>query len=183
MEDIYLDSDFIISFIKSTSEDYFHIFQEVCRGYRFIAPREVQTELNRREERIVKRFGALVKYKDVEIFDMRVDEMAYVFKCMLMHRTRGHKGIGSGEAAAIALCADRRGVLASNNMRDVAQQISNQKLKHITTSRVLGQAYVTGLISLEKAEMIWADMLTYRTFLPDKSFSSFLVRNETWPLE
>jgi predicted nucleic acid-binding protein len=125
----------------------------------------------------------LLKRKVIEQYEMRVDELAYLFKYKLQQRIPGHRGIGSGEAAAIALCADRRGVLASNNMRDVSRQTGIQRLKHITTSRVLGQAYATGLIDIGKAERIWADMLSYRTFLPDKSFTSFLTRRETWPLE
>ena len=178
-----MDSDFIISFIKSNIEDYFCIFQEVCKGYQFIAPKEVETELKRREEGIVRRFNSLKKSKIIEILEMQVDDTAYLIKFMLGQPTREHRRIGPGEAAAIALCADRRGILASNNMRDVSQHTHNQKLKHITTSRVLGQAYSTGLIDIDKAERIWADMLSYRTFLPDKSFASFLTRRETWPLE
>jgi predicted nucleic acid-binding protein len=183
LEDMYLDSDFIISFIRSNIEDYFNIFQEVCKGYRIIVPKEVQTELLRREERIICRINSLIKSKVVELYEMRVDEMAYLFKFKLQQCAPRHKRIGSGEAAAIALCADKRGILASNNLRDVSRQIGIQRLKHITTSRVLGQAYAIGLIDMNKAEEIWADMLSYGTYLPEKSFNAFLERKEPWPLK
>jgi predicted nucleic acid-binding protein len=183
LEDIYLDSDFVISFIKSNIEDYFYIFQGVCKGYRFIVPKEVQTEIFRRDERIIRRIKSLIKSKAVELYEMRIDETAYIFKFKLQQCGPGRKRIGSGEAAAIALCADKRGILASNNLRDVSKQIGIQRLKHITTSRVLGQAYATGLINMDKAEEIWADMLSYGTFLPDKSFKAFSERKESWPLK
>lgn len=188
MEDIYLDSDLLVSFLKSNKEDYFDIFQKVCQGYRFIVPKEVHTELlNNKElkrlEQLIRRIESLIKNKVVELYEMRVDELAYVFKYKLQQRVPGRKKIGPGEAAAIALCADKRGILASNNLRDVSRQVGNQRLKHITTSRVLGQAYTTGLINMEKAEEIWADMLSYGTFLPNKTFKEYLDRKEDWPLK
>lgn len=60
---------------------------------------------------------------------MEVNSVEYddYFK-MTSHPDPGMKIIGKGEAAAIAMVKQRGGILASNNMRDIASYISKYNL-------------------------------------------------------
>ncbi|MDD3350321.1 MAG: hypothetical protein PHC40_05710 [Eubacteriales bacterium] len=52
----------------------------------------------------------------------------------------GHKIIGPGEAASIALAKSVGGVVASNNLKDISSYIDEYELKHITTGDILIEA-------------------------------------------
>lgn len=45
--------------------------------------------------------------------------------------------IGKGEAASISLAKEHNGIVASNNLSDIAYYIEKFKLKHITTGDIL----------------------------------------------
>ena len=48
-----------------------------------------------------------------------------------------HKIIGKGEAASIVLAKENDGILASNNLRDVSQYVTEYNLKHVTTGEIM----------------------------------------------
>lgn len=49
---------------------------------------------------------------------------------------KGHKIIGPGEAASIALASVRNGIVASNNLKDIALYVKELGLRHILRHRM-----------------------------------------------
>ncbi len=184
MGTIYFDSDFLITFLKP-SKNYFYLVQAVCKGYEFIIPQEVYTELlKRRTDSITSKVDTLEQKQIVKKYAMKSDEIAAVIKYMLQNPRPKCKVMGPGEAAAIALCQANNGILASNNMRDVSLYTELQGIRHITSARLLVHAYETKIIeNIEKAEFIWADIIGSGRNMPTDTFEEFYHFNELWPLE
>lgn len=86
----------------------------------------------------------------------------------------GHKVIGAGEAAAIAMAKKADGILASNNLCDIAVYVKEYGLKHMTTGDILKEAYDKGLVTMPEAEALWQSMLQRRRKLGYPRFSDFL---------
>ena len=86
----------------------------------------------------------------------------------------GHKIIGSGEAASIALAREQGGIVASNNLKDIQTYIAKYRLKHTTTGAILADAYRRSELTLEEGDAIWAAMLAKRRRLGAPSFHEFL---------
>jgi DNA-binding Lrp family transcriptional regulator len=181
---IYFDSDFLISFLKPAN-DYFYLVQAVCKGYEFIIPQEVYNELlRRRTDSITDRVDELEKRRIIKKYTMKINELAATIRYMLQNPRPKCKIMGPGEAAAIALCKANNGILASNNMRDVAQYTELQGIKHITTSRVIDRAFKLKVIEgLSKTESIWSDIISSGRRMPKNTFKEFLEMKESWPLD
>ena len=183
MLDIYFDSDFLISFL-CFDEDYFNIVNSIFSGCNYIIPKEVLTELEKKDDIVLKRVNEMLETGVLTLYTIDVSDIpTATVAFMLQQRRKRCKKMGSGEAAAIALASTKRGVLASNNMRDVADYVDLQKVTHITTSRVIQKAYVDGLITIDKARSLWIKQTTRGSKMPDDSFDQFLTRDEEWPLE
>lgn len=180
---IYLDADFLISFLDC-QESCFHIVQAVCKGNELIVPLEIDTEISRYKgrQRVKRRLDNLVKNHIVSIFEIDVTHIAATHKYMLQQKRPKCRKIDAGEAAAIALCISENGVLASNNMKDVAKYAEDYNLKHITTARVLNKAYEDGVINEETAERIWSEIISLDHKMPGNTFAEYQQRNEPWPL-
>ncbi|MDW7662718.1 MAG: hypothetical protein SCL54_15020 [Bacillota bacterium] len=86
----------------------------------------------------------------------------------------GHKVIGPGEAASIALAKVHDGMVASNNLKDIALYIDEMGLKHITTGDILIEALDKGFITETEGNNIWASMLAKRRKLGAGSFTDYL---------
>lgn len=89
--------------------------------------------------------------------------------------TDGLKTIGKGEAASIALAKEKRGIVASNNLRDIDVYIKEFELEHTTTSDILVDAYQQGLITEVEGNSIWAAMVAKRRRLGANSFSEYIL--------
>lgn len=87
----------------------------------------------------------------------------------------GHKIIGKGEAAAIALAKCNDGILASNNLKDIADYVRRYGLKHLTTGDILKEALERGFIDEVKGNSIWSKMLVKRRKLGFDTFSDSLA--------
>ncbi len=90
---------------------------------------------------------------------------------------KGHVIIGPGEAAAIAMTKERNGILASNNLRDIAVYVSEFGLQHVTTGDILKEALHKGFINESGGEQLWQDMLKKRRKLGYNTFSDYLKAN------
>jgi predicted nucleic acid-binding protein len=88
----------------------------------------------------------------------------------------GRVVIGKGEAASIALSKAHGGIVASNNLRDIAMYIEEFGLKHTTTGDILAEAYKKGHITGAQGNALWTAMLAKRRRLGAKSFSDYLER-------
>ena len=86
----------------------------------------------------------------------------------------GHKVIGGGEAAAIAMAKDCGGIVASNNLRDILDYVREYDLKHVTTGDIMKSAMDSGIIDEAQGNTIWQNMLKRKRRLGYQSFSKFL---------
>lgn len=86
----------------------------------------------------------------------------------------GHVIIGKGEAAAIALASANNGIVASNNLKDVAVYVAELELKHTTTADILVEAYKSNIITEDDGNNLWLNMLAKKRKLGAASFSDYL---------
>jgi predicted nucleic acid-binding protein len=85
-----------------------------------------------------------------------------------------HIIIGKGEAAAIALAFSSNGIVASNNMKDVAAYVAEFNLRHLTTGSILIKAFEESLITEQDGNQIWSMMLAKRRKIGAATFSDYL---------
>lgn len=85
----------------------------------------------------------------------------------------GRKVIGKGEASAIALSKERKGILASNNLKDVQLYIDLYGLESLTTSTIMLKVVEDSLVSEEDANRIWTQMILKKRKLPFSTFTEF----------
>jgi len=117
----------------------------------------------------------LLNSKQVRLATIDVGSDAYsLYHKFTTSPDKGHKIIGPGEAAAIALAKVNNGIVASNNLKDICSYISEFKLKHTTTGDILIEALEKGYITEEDGNTIWASMLAKRRKLGAASFSEYI---------
>ncbi|MHB8126570.1 MAG: hypothetical protein ACYDEJ_13200 [Desulfitobacteriaceae bacterium] len=87
---------------------------------------------------------------------------------------KGRITIGRGEAAALALAKVNKGIIASNNLKDISQYISLYNLEHITTCEILVESLHKGLIDESAGNQIWSNMIQKRRLLPTLTFTDYL---------
>ena len=90
----------------------------------------------------------------------------------------GHKIIGAGEAAALAMAKECNGIIASNNLRDITDYVSEYNLKHVTTGDIMKEALEAGYIDEAQGNKIWNDMLLRKRKLGYSSFTEYLKANK-----
>ena len=81
--------------------------------------------------------------------------------------------IGKGEAAALSLAISKKGMVASNNLKDVKQIAQRNKIPLITSSIILTALYENGMLSDDEIENIWLEMKKRNTKLPSESFKKY----------
>lgn len=86
----------------------------------------------------------------------------------------GHKIIGNGEAASIALAKQYNGIVAINNLKDIQIYIDEFNLQHKTTGDILVEAYNLKLITEEEGNYIWEQIINKRRKLGANTFSEYL---------
>lgn len=141
-----------------------------------VIPRPVYRELSRPgAPHLRQRLDALLAQHLVSVQDIAIDSEAYATYYQLTEAPApGHKVIGSGEAASIALAREQGGIVASNNLKDIQACISQFRLRHVTTGDILTDAYRRGILTLAEGNTIWAAMLAKRRRLGAVSFSAYL---------
>ncbi|MCR4903421.1 MAG: hypothetical protein K6A23_11235 [Butyrivibrio sp.] len=173
-ETLFFDTDCISAFlwIDDTS-----IITKLYKG-RIAFPMQVYKEISdcRGLAAVLKeRIDILIKNNDAILIDMDIDSEEYaLFSEMAIFPPKGQKVIGKGEASCIALAKKYNGILASNNFRDTKKYIEKYKLKYTTTADILLEAYRKEMITFEKAEEMWKEMLSKRRRLGANSFEAYL---------
>ena len=121
------------------------------------------------------RVDQLIEGGQAQIVDINFDTEAYELYYRLTEApTNGHRIIGKGEAACLALAKTENGIVASNNLRDIRDYVTEFGVRHITTGEIMVNAYHSGLISEEQANEIWANMIAKHRRLGAPSFSEYL---------
>lgn len=171
-DSLFFDTDCISAFLWVRNES---LLAQLYPG-RIVIPRPVYDELSSPGIIHLKvRIDAMVSAGQAKIVEIVVGTEEYnMFYRLTVEPGKGQKLIGKGEAASIALAKENRGIVASNNLRDIGDYVKEFQLKHITTGDILVEAYSKILITEDEGNAIWSSMLTKRRKLGAASFSDFL---------
>ena len=172
-EKYFFDTDCLSAFLWIRGES---ILGKLYPG-EIVLPAQVYDEL-KRVPHLLDRVNAMKDASLLEIGQITTGTAEYeAYMKMTVSPAHGLRLIGKGEAAAIAMTSCRGGVLASNNLNDVAAYVRQLGLEHITTGDILQRALKENIISEDEGNVIWAEMIQKRRMLPTKTFSEFLREN------
>ena len=173
---LFFDTDCISAFLWVQEQS---IVAKLYPG-RIKIPRETYNELSIPTIRHLKdRIDILIKEGNAEIIDIPIDDEAYsIFYQLTEKPSNGHPIIGKGEAACLALAKTNNGIIASNNLLDIYDYVTELKIEHITTGDILIDAMNANLISEDEANYIWQKMLKKRRRLGADTFSGYLRMKE-----
>lgn len=180
-EPLFFDTDCLSSFLWVDEEK---ILSKLFMG-RIVIPKEVYDELSHPAVNRVKglkvQLDAMVKREEATIETIMVGTEAYkLYRKLINNPDPGHVIIGKGEAAAITLAKEHRGILASNNLRDISQYVKEYGLINFKTGDILKMALDASYIIEAQGNDIWLNMLRRRRKLGYPTFSDYL--NNSNPL-
>lgn len=169
---LFFDNDCISSFLWVKRES---ILFKLYPG-RIVLPSQVYIELCNPSIRHLKhRIDQLCLSGKLFIKEILLSTEEYhLYHGLAIAPPVGEKRIGKGEAAAIALAKTYNGVLASNNLKDVAEYVKKYKLEYVTTGKILVAALQAGYIDETAGNQIWRKMIVRMRILPTKSFTDYL---------
>ncbi len=169
----FFDSDCISAFLWVNEQN---LLSQLYSG-KIVIPKQVYNELsNPAVSHLKQRVDTLVDSDSASVYDMDSDSEEYkLFLKMTTNPDAGHRIIGDGEAASLVLAKKYDGVIASNNMRDIARYVAEYKVKHITTADILVEALSQCLITESEGNTIWASMIAKRRKLGSATFSDYLA--------
>ena len=114
------------------------------------------------------------KEEQVKIVDLNAETAEYLNYRNIINGNL-YKGcrIGKGEAAAITLAYENKGILASNNFKDIKFYVDYFELPLLTTAYLLGILFDKNIINKDEANSMWNKMIKYRRALPESSFEIY----------
>jgi len=172
IDSLFFDSDCISAFLWVKEQN---LLAALYPG-RIVIPKPAYDELAYpTTPQLKQRIDTLISSSQAVLQNINVDSDTYVlYQKLTTTPDEGHKIIGPGEAASIALAKTVGGVVASNNLRDISSYIDEYELKHITTGDILIEAMEKGLITEDDGNTIWTAMLAKRRKLGASSFSEYI---------
>lgn len=172
-EPLFFDTDCISAFLWVGNEN---LLAQLYPG-RIVIPKQVYDELsNPGVAHLKTKVDTLLNNGQASVMPINSGTDEYDFYRKLVSAPDpGHKIIGGGEAAAIALAKSNNGILASNNLRDISGYVAELGLTHVTTGDILKEALGKGLVTESQGNTIWSAMLKKRRKLGYPSFSDFLA--------
>jgi len=169
---LFFDTDCLSSFLWVNQEN---LLLRLYPG-RIIIPNEVAAELSnpciphiRRKINHMISLGQLEK-KQIE----NGSEESREFYEMIANPDKQVVPIGKGEAAALALAKVYKGIVASNNIKDILYYVEKWALDYITSAEILIEAKHMSLIDECDGNKIWLDMLAKKRSLPADSFTEYI---------
>jgi len=171
-EPLFFDSDCLSAFLWVNEQSILNL---IYPG-RIIIPKAVYDELSYPTTPHLKDcIDYLIAKKQATIENILIPSAAFkLYDKLTKHPDKGHKIIGSGEAACIALATTQGDIIASNNLKDIKAYTSEFGLEYITTGDILLKALDLGYISEEEGNNIWYSMLNKRRQLGATSFSEYI---------
>lgn len=170
-EHIFYDADVLSSFLNIGESDFlFNIFSKI------IILEPVYNELTNMKtpELVRNKVNELVDRKLIEIIEIEVQSKTYAyFNSIENGEYSDGKVLGKGESATLAKAICAKGVVASNNLSDVAQVVKKFELPFLTSSLILAQSFDNGIVNKEQVENIWGKMLDKNISLPNSSFFDY----------
>ena len=173
---LYFDTDCLSAFLWVKKEN---ILSSLFSG-KIIVPQEVYNELSYSKiDHLKKRLDVLLNSGDAIVRQIMIGTAEYnSYLKMTTNPDKGYNIIGKGEAAVIALASVSGGIVASNNLKDVAAYVADLGLRHIKTGDILVEAFRRSLITEADGNRIWTDMQAKKRRLgPAASFSGYLHAN------
>ena len=171
-ESLFFDTDCLSAFLWIHNES---LLSKLYPG-RLVIPKAVYTEFCRPSIPHLKaRVDTMLAKNEIIIQDIIVGTEEFnTYYQLTESPAKGHKIIGRGEAASIALAKEKSGIVACNNFRDIITYIEEFGLQHTTTSDILVDAFQRGLITEAEGNNIWMAMMAKRRKLGGNSFSEYL---------
>lgn len=172
IEPLFFDTDCLSAFLWVNGQS---ILAKLYPA-RIIIPAEVYAEIsNPTIQHLKYKVDTMISCGDVRIESIVVDTNEYrLYRKLTTTPEWGHKIIGRGEAAAIALAKEQGGIIASNNLKDIAIYVEEYNLKHKTTGVILREALEASLITEADGNQLWAAMLKKRRKLGFDTFTEYL---------
>lgn len=174
---LFFDTDCLCAFLWVGNES---LLPRLYPG-KTIIPRPVYTEICKPTIPHLKaRIDTLLNQNLVTIQEISIDSEEYEIYYQLTEAPKeNHKIIGNGEAASISLAKKYGGIVASNNLSDIQDYISEYHLQHTTTADILVDAYNQNIITESQGNTIWANMLAKRRRLGAPTFTDYLKSKQT----
>ncbi|PZC52358.1 MULTISPECIES: hypothetical protein [unclassified Mesotoga] len=171
-EPIFFDTDCISSFLWVDRTDI--LLSLYAR--RIILPEQELDELsNPSISHLSSKVNQLLSQDEIRKAEILVGTEEFkLYYILTIDPQSGQKRIGKGEASAIALAKVRKGMLASNNFKDIQYYIQLFHLKNLTTPMILHTALLKGLIDESEGNTIWSQMIKKRRKLPTPTFTDYL---------
>lgn len=174
-DDLFFDTDCLSAFLWINDTN---ILQTLYGG-KIILPGPVYQELsNPSIPHLKRRADSFINNSVAKVQQIDVGTEEYELYDSLVKGKDGKKQIGRGEAAGIALAKTYKGILASNNYKDIAPYIEEYDLKHIDTGHILMEALEKKIITEAEGNSIWQRMLNKNRKLPEATFSEYLRKNK-----
>jgi len=176
-EPLFFDNDCIAAFLWVGEQS---ILAQMYSG-RIVIPRPVYEELSAPGVKHLRdKIDLMIERGQAVLRTISTDSKTYnLYFQMTQEPGEGHKVIGNGEASCLALAKEEKGIIASNNLRDICEYIDEFGLQHITTGDIMVEAFRAGLISEDQGNIIWSNMLKKRRKIGADSFTEYLHDNET----
>lgn len=167
---LYFDTDCLSAFLWVKDES---LLPQLYPG-RVVIPKQVYDELSS-VPHLQARIDTLLKRGDVSVMEIQAGTEGHQLYTEFTRKPKpGHVVIGRGEAASLALAKSENGIVASNNLKDIAQYITEYQLSHKTTGDILTEALDSGFITEQEGNTLWANMLKKRRKLGANSFTEYL---------
>ncbi len=160
IEPIFFDTDCISSFLWVDRTDILlNLYPK-----RIILPEQVLDELsNPSVSHLSSKVNRLLSQNQIGTEKILVGtEESKLYYMLTRNPQIGQKRIGRGEASAIALAKTRKGILASNNLKDIQYYIELYRLRNLTTPMILRNALLRRLIDENEGNTIWAKVINRR---------------------
>lgn len=171
-DQLFFDTDCVSSFLWVNQEN---LILQLYTG-RIVLPQEVFNELSHPSiPHIMSKLTAMHANGSISTFAIKTNTEEYnLYYELTIAPQKGRRVIGKGEAAALALAKVHKGIIASNNLKDISQYISLYNLDYITTCDILVESLKKGLINENIGNQIWSNMLRKRRALPTLTFTDYL---------
>ena len=169
---LFFDTDCFSSFLWVNQE------QLLLRLYpgRIVIPNEVSVELSNpcipHIKKKMNHMSSLGQLQKKQLFNE--SEESRLFYDMTINPDKNVVPIGKGEAAALALAKVYKGLVASNNVKDIRYYVEKWHLDYITSAEILVEAKCMSLIDESEGNKIWLDMLAKKRSLPANSFTEYI---------
>ncbi len=172
IDSLFFDTDCISSFLWINKQNLLALLYPK----RIVIPKPTYDELSfPNTPHLKQRIDYLIDNGQARLATISVDSETYnLYRKLTTFPDEGHKVIGPGEAASIALARINNGIVASNNLKDISSYISEFELRHITTGDILIEALKKGHITENDGNDIWVYMLGKRRKLGAPTFSEYI---------